>query len=275
MFAWERYLMERFIASFFENEKIEYFASTAISAEYVGIPRKLPQYAKFVTVFLIPYKTDVSDRNVSFYAVPRDYHFYIKELRERFAEKMRLCGIDEKADFFADNSPFFERKLACDLGLGFVGKNGLIINEKYGSYVFIAEIVTERKIDLSCGKKTERKECLGCGKCIFACPSQCLGGKDLTASCMSELTQKKRLSPDEAELVKNHYLVWGCDVCQEVCPHNANAKSSPIGFFNEKLVAHLTKNAVSSMNDEAFAERAFSWRGREVILRNIELSDIL
>lgn len=267
--------MERFIGSFFENEKIEYFASTAISAEYIAIPRKLPPYAKYVTVFLIPYKTDVSHRNVSYYAVPRDYHFYIKELQKRLCDFLEENGINEKAEIFADNSPFLERKLACDLGLGFVGKNGLIINEKYGSYVFIAEIATERKIDLSCGKKTERKECLGCGKCISACPSQCLGGKDPAASCMSELTQKKRLSPDEAELVKKHYLVWGCDVCQEVCPHNAKAEKTPIGFFNEKLVAHLTKDAVSLMDDTAFSERAFSWRGREVVLRNIELSDIL
>ena len=68
---------------------------------------------------------------------------------------------------------------------------------------------------------------------------------------------------------------WGCDVCQEVCPHNAKAEKTPIGFFNEKLVAHLTKDAVSLMDDTAFSERAFSWRGREVVLRNIELSDIL
>ena len=256
--------MERFIGSFFENEKIEYFASTAISSEYVGIPRKLPPYAKYVTVFLIPYKTDVSDRNVSYYAVTRDYHFYIKELQKRLCDFLEENGINEKAEIFADNSPFLERKLACDLGLGFVGKNGLIINEKYGSYVFIAEIVTERKIDLSCGKKTERKECLGCGKCISACPSQCLGGKDLTASCMSELTQKKKLSPDEAELVKKHYLVWGCDICQDICPMNKNAAATKIEEFLSSPIARVESGC-------SLEGRAYEWRGRRVIERNIAI----
>ena len=148
--------MERFIGSFFENEKIEYFASTAISSEYVGIPRKLPPYAKYVTVFLVPYKTDVSDRNVSYYAVPRDYHFYIKELQKRLCDFLEKNGINEKAEIFADNSPFLERKLACDLGLGFVGKNGLIISEKYGSFIFIGTILTDAVFDEE--EYTENKE---------------------------------------------------------------------------------------------------------------------
>ncbi len=266
--------MKKLIVSFFEKEKIEYFESAEISEKYVCLSRKLPSFAKYVTVFLIPYKTEVKERNISFYAVSRDYHFYIKELGEKLKNELEKSGITEKIELFADNSPFFERKLAKDLKLGCIGKNGLLINEKYGSFVFIAELVTEKKLELS-GAKSGLEKCSGCSACLSACPSGCLGKEKGFAECMSEITQKKKLSSEQEELLKKHYLVWGCDICQEVCPHNRSVKDTPIGFFRENLVPTVTEEVISSMDDFEFSERAYAWRGKNVILRNIRLSDIL
>ena len=263
--------MEKLVASFFEKEKIEYFKSAEIADEYICLSRKLPSFAKYVTVFLIPYKTEVKERNVSFYAVPRDYHFYIKELGERLKNELSKNGISESFEFFSDNSPFFERKLALDLGLGCIGKNGLVINEKYGSYVFIAELVTEKKLSLS-GRENRLASCIGCSACLRACPSKCLFESE-SSECMSQITQKKKLSAVQEKLLKGHSFVWGCDICQEVCPHNRNASDTPIGFFKENLLPFVTKETLLKMDDAEFSKRAYAWRGRNVILRNIELSD--
>lgn len=266
--------MEKLISSFFEKEKIEYYRSTQISEEYIFLPRKLPSFAKYVTVFLIPYKTGAKERNVSFYAVARDYHLYIKELGERLKACFEENGISESFELFADNSPFCERKLAQDLKLGCVGKNGLLINKKYGSYVFIAALVTEKALFLS-GVENGLEKCLSCSACLRACPSKCIDNAESGIECMSELTQKKKISHEQEELVKKHYLLWGCDICQEVCPHNRVAKETPISFFREQLLPFVTKEVIEAMGDEEFSKRAYSWRGKNVILRNIELSDIL
>ena len=266
------YFMENLIRSFFEKEKIEYYACAKIDEKYVRIARKLPPFAKYVTVFLVPYKAYSGKRNVSYYAVPRDYHFYIKQLETRLKKELEENGILENVALFADNSPFDERKLAVDMHLGFVGENRLLINEKYGSYVFLAEIVTESPLSLFGENKASASSCLSCGRCKKECPAKSLDGN---SSCMSEITQKKLLSDDEKQLLKSHPLVWGCDICQQVCPHNTAAAQSPIKFFSEDLLPMITKEDIENMDDTTFSERAYAWRGKNVILRNLTLSDIL
>ncbi len=265
--------MEKLIKAFFEKENIEYFASCKISDEYIALERKLPSFAKYVTVFLVPYKTEAETQNVSVYAVSRDYHFYISELKKAFSELMKNNGVCENFEMFADNSPFYERKLACDMSLGFIGKNGLLINEKYGSFIFVAEMVTEKEICLNGKAAGERKECLSCLECIKACPSKCIKSGDFDI-CMSALTQKKKLDENEEALVKDHPLVWGCDFCQQVCPHNKNAVSSPIEFFRKERIPYLTTKLVSEMTQDEFSKRAYAWRGKEVLLRNLKLKNL-
>ena len=114
-------------------------------------------------------------------------------------------------------------------------------------------------------------KCSGCGKCKEICPAS-----DQTG-CLSALTQKKGvLSDAEAAALLSHPLVWGCDLCQEVCPHAKNALQresalSPIPYFSEDTLSHLTPKLLDAMSDEAFGQRAYSWRGKETILRNLRL----
>ena len=266
--------MRDFIESFFEAENIDCYSSLAVDTlqnSEIICPRRLPDFAKTCIVILVPYfVNDASPRNLSLYAVSRDYHQYVKELESRFVLSAAQKGIDIRAKFFADTSPFDERALAIRSNLGFAGQNGLLINPVYGSYVFIGELVVDAEISLSSGT-TQITNCLSCGKCRKSCPTGCLSGDSV--ECMSHITQKKQISENEKEQIMNHQLVWGCDICQQVCPHNVKASETRITFFRENRIPHLSTEALEKMSDGEFSLRAYSWRGRNVIARNISLHE--
>ncbi len=254
--------MNDILRSFFADEKIEYFASAQIREDFIISERRLPEWAKYVTVFLIPYNTGTEEkRNLSRYSVSKDYHLYVKELESKLKNKT-----NKEFCIFADTSPFDERRLAKSLFLGFIGKNGLLINEKYGSFVFLGEIVTKEAVNIAGGEKSFRNECFDCGKCKEACPTKALSN---IGTCLSELTQKKKIDEKEAELIKNHNLIWGCDICQEVCPHNKEISLSKIDFFYKDRLCYVTSDDIEKMSEEKFLSRAYSWRGKNVILRNL------
>ena len=226
-----------------------------------------------VILFAIPYFTRSSadeSRNISAYAVCRDYHAYTKELEERLSKKLNEAFPNNRFAFFSDHSPIDERDAATKCKIGFFGKNRLLITERYSSYIFLAEIVTDAILSIDGGET--RSSCIGCSKCISACPMNCDGA----AECLSAITQKKNaLSEEEIALMQKHKTFWGCDVCQEVCPHTKKAIESgsifsKIAYFSDNAIPHLTKELVENMSDDEFSKRAYSWRGRSVILRNLD-----
>ena len=92
--------------------------------------------------------------------------------------------------------------------------------------------------------------------------------------CLSAITQKKgALTDDEAEMMLANGSIWGCDVCQNVCPYTKNAEYTPIEYFNTDVITELDTALVDSMSDEEFFSRPFSWRGRDVIRRNCLIYD--
>lgn len=118
---------------------------------------------------------------------------------------------------------------------------------------------------------------MACGKCLSACPGGALRGDSFDPErCLSHLTQKKgELPPEQEALVAAHPLIWGCDVCQLVCPHNAGAVETPLAPFREDRLDSLTSEAVEGLTNrqfrEAYGERAFAWRGPAVLRRNLAL----
>lgn len=109
-----------------------------------------------------------------------------------------------------------------------------------------------------------------------ACPSHCLEGE--AHPCISALTQKKGvLTQDETDRLRAHPLIWGCDICQTVCPCNravlSGGHDTPIAWFREQRIPHLSTSVLDSMSDEEFQSRAFSWRGRKVLHRNLDLKE--
>ncbi len=224
----------------------------------------------FVYIFAIPYYTDCGDiRNISRYAVARDYHFYFKTLANEILGSLSASCPAYKFAAFADDSPIDERDAAARAGLGIIGKNGLLITEKYSSYIFLGEIIT----DMPTSALTIRaiKECIGCGKCLTACP------RTEISECLSAITQKKgALTEKEIYAIESYGTAWGCDICQEVCPHTRTAIANGtiytnIDFFKENLTPYLDRKLLLNMSDSDFAERAYSWRKKETILRNLDI----
>ncbi len=225
---------------------------------------RIPVGAKSVITYLFPYwlgEEFYKDSNISKYAVPADYHIivagYLQEITKKLKEKYPL----NQFEYFCDNSPVNEVKAALLCGLGVKGKNGLLINEKYGSFCFIGEIVTDLVWEnYSSGKG----ECINCGLCLKKCPGGALGEFYVDKTkCLSDITQRKgELSEEQIELIKKSGCVWGCDVCQDVCPMNKNIATTPIKEFFESAVAHFSEG-------DNIEGRAFSWRGRKVVERNL------
>ena len=227
-------------------------------------------------VFAIPYHApacEVSERNLSRYAVGKDYHLFVENLAEQLLPLLHHEFPNAKFSFFADHSPIDEREAAAKGGLGIIGQNGLLITKPYSSYVFLGEIITDKPISDGLYKLTDVSYCENCGACLSACPY----AKGEITECLSSLTQKKgELSEKEQEALSRYGSVWGCDICQEVCPHTQEADahgtlSSPISFFHESPIPHLTYNGVREMSDAEFSKRAYAWRGRKVILRNLSV----
>lgn len=244
----------------------------------VGIPS-----SGTAILFAVPYlvTADVSDprRNLSLYAVPKDYHGYMKELETTVLLSLGQSFPDRTFALFADHSPILEVDAAARAGLGVLGLNGLLITPDYGSFVFLGEMVTDADYTTVTGEPipafpAEPPLCEECGACLTACLMECRDG-DRTR-CLSALTQKKGdLTAEETDAVLLGGLVWGCDICQLACPHNLRViregHDTSIPYFTDDRLTRLDSRILSAMPDEAFSSRAYAWRGRKVIARNISL----
>lgn len=262
-----------FLEKFFAKEKIEYYSVLAYSdcrESSPGIIKRENFTPKSVVIFLIPYYAGETE-NLSRYSAALDYHLFIRGINERLTDEIKAAFPTARVKGYGDHSPIDERKAALVGGLGILGKNGLLINEKYGSYVFIADLVTDiPPEELGAIAPLPVSTCSGCGACLAACPTGILRAEG--EDCLSAITQKKgELSEAEAELMRKYNTAWGCDLCQSSCPHNANPVPTPLGFFHESRVELLTKAALDSMTDEEFSLRAFAWRGRKTVERNLDI----
>lgn len=218
---------------------------------------RIPENAKSILIFTFPYKVkNVPPENISRYGAVPDYHTFVMKMLDTCAEKLKKTYPENIFECFCDNSPIPEVYAAALSGLGCYGKNGLLITEKYGTFVFIGEIVT----DLYIPAATSFSMCEGCGKCMDECPVSL----DKT-SCVSKITQKKdALGESEANLIKKCGSVWGCDICQNVCPHNKNAGNTDIEYF-------ISGYRERYEEDEDTENRPYMFRGTKPIKRNAEI----
>ena len=235
-------------------------------------------------LFAVPYlvTADVAapERNLSLYAVSRDYHGYMQALSREILPLLRERFPTHAFALFADHSPIGEVDAAARAGLGTLGMNGLLITPDYGSFVFLGEIVTDAPYEAVTGR--ERPDfpdapppCEGCGACLTACPAGCRNGCDPRV-CLSAVTQKKGvLTEEDIAALRAGGLVWGCDACQLACPHNQRVvhegRDTPIPYFREDRRLYVDTNILDAMTKEDFSTRAYAWRGPAVIRRNAVL----
>lgn len=271
--------MNKTLEKIFAEEQIEYFSPLPIEkcrvrrADIIERAGMRAEEVKCAIMLLIPYFVDTAEGNISLYARSRDYHLYCEELFPRLCEKLQ-AAFGGKFIGFADKSPIEETDAASRAGLGKIGDSYVIINEKYGSFVFIGEILTTVSPDVfGCDARAafEPTYCDHCGACRRACPMVKEGRE-----CLSALTQKKgELTFDERDYIKRYGSAWGCDICQLACPlvreAIKNGEKTPIKFFWEQRINVLTSEMAENMTDEEFSSRAFAWRGKKTILRNLKI----
>ncbi|WP_092923444.1 tRNA epoxyqueuosine(34) reductase QueG [Romboutsia hominis] len=239
-------------------------------------PKNIMKDAKSIIVCAFPYHIDnEKESNLSRYCRGLDYHIVAKELLQKICDYLdeNIEGFEYK--IFVDNGPLVDRELAYLSGIGYFGINNNIITDKYGSYVFIGYIINNYEFSLD---KPLDKECMKCGKCVKYCPGNALlGNYDMNPrKCLSYITQKKEeLSLEEVKAIKNSGKIFGCDICQEVCPHNKNIKETHIEEFMKDLILNLDYEEIDEISNKEFkrryGNRAFSWRGKKIIKRNIEI----
>lgn len=188
-------------------------------------PSKLMDGARSVIVVLQNYYPEEplpadADYLISRYAYGTDYHFVIKEKLRKLQEFIQQNISAHASRVFTDSAPVLERAWAVKAGLGWIGKNSMLITPRNGSYFFIGEIITD--LELAYDKPSGGDYCGDCTRCIDACPTQAIGNDRMIDSrrCISYLTIEKKGELPVA--FKGQYKQWifGCDICQEVCPWN-------------------------------------------------------
>ena len=265
--------MKNKIREYFLSQNIEYFAVLSYE-DCIEINKRIIDREGFepktAIIYLLPYYSGEGE-NLSRYATSLDYHLAINEINRGLEAVLTEKFSGARVKGYGDHSPIAERHAALVGGLGIAGDNGLIINEKYGSYVFIGDMLTDIDTSLLGAQKPATvKKCEGCGACKRACPTGILRGEG--EDCLSAITQRKgELGESEMSLMRQYNTLWGCDICQSVCPHNRDPLMTPVRFFHEDRVSRLTKDALDSMTDEEFSKRAFAWRKRKTVERNIEI----
>ncbi len=158
------------------------------------------------------------------YAQGKDYHKQLKKRLHRICDALTECST-ESFRACVDTAPLLEREVASEAGLGAIGKNTLLIEQGIGSWFFVGAIVTTAKLLPS--EPNQQNPCQSCTKCIDACPTDAITPFSVDATkCISYLTIEHRTEIDPSFHQQMGRWLFGCDVCQEVCPHNQETLKS-------------------------------------------------
>ena len=245
-------------------------------------PRKLVPGAKSVITLLLNYfpseQQQADAPKIAKYAYGTDYHFVIKDKLNEL-----LAFITEKIGAvmgrgFVDSAPVLERSWAVRSGLGWVGKNGNVLTRQSGSFFFIATLITD--LDLIADAPFATDHCGTCTRCIDACPTQAIvSPTEIDAGkCISYLTieLKDALIPGEFHNKMEGWM-FGCDICQDVCPWNRFSKPNTEPQFTPiPEILDLTLREWEDMTEATFNKifknsplKRSKWKG---IQRNLNLS---
>ena len=218
------------------------------------------------------YNKSTSWGNVSAYCAVAEYHIVVMEQLKSIISVLQQKYPQNSFVPFVDSSPVDEVDMAVKGGLGVKGENSLLITEKWGSFVFIGEILTDLEWDTTlCGYIY----CTGCGLCAESCPGGAIGKDDggychiNRENCASFISQKKQeLTEEQTEILRKAKTVFGCDICQKVFPHN----KEPLRAEEENLFSGDIFHTVTMENVEGvYRDRPFGFRGLRVLQRNLEI----
>ncbi len=241
--------------------------------------------ARSVIVCGLPYRLDKEEyecesddwAEISQYAIREDYHRVVKDLLEQLAERIRKQLPDAMLHTYSDTGHFMEKAFAARSGIGWQGKNTLIINSEYGSFLFLGIIITDIPLepDAPIGDG-----CKGCRRCIEECPTGALSEDRMLEArkCISYWTTGRRELVNVPDCVIQNIgnRVYACDECQKACPWNsqANTEREPRMAFTPGLrrIALEEIDAMSQSEfDQKFRDTAIGWLKVKVLKRNAQL----
>ena len=275
-----------------ERERLQNWLSNGMNASMAYManhfemrldPGKIEEGAKSVISVLINYypaqkQTDPDAPIISKYAYGKDYHLVVKEKLNNLLIFIQSALFPCSGRAFVDSAPVFERPLAKAAGLGWIGKNSLLISKEFGSYVFIGELIIDHELDYDIPFTSDY--CGSCTRCIDACPTSAIVfPKTIDArKCISYHTIENKDEIPLSILGKLQNQLFGCDICQDVCPWNKKAKPNqsldfmPIDGLLEmrkkdwKALDHITYNKM-------FRQSPFERAGYDRIKRNVGYLD--
>lgn len=221
-------------------------------------PRLLVENARSVISVLLNYfpsekQADPEAPILSKYAYGTDYHFVMKdklmELLQFIQSEISPC----EGRCFVDSAPVLDRAWATRAGLGWIGKNTNLISTEHGSFFFIGELIID--LELPASNKVVRNHCGNCTRCIDACPTQALVAPYVLDArrCISYQTIENRKEIDSTLKGKFENRVFGCDICQDVCPWNLKSEAnSESAFVPKPKLMSMTKEEWNELDKTRF-----------------------
>lgn len=243
-------------------------------------PTLLVPGAKSIVVLLLNYFPDQLQKGtetpiISKYAYGKDYHLVIKDKLKVLFEYINTEITPVEGRMFTDSAPVLEREWAVQAGLGWIGKNGLLINKELGSFFFIAELIID--LELEYDQPYEKEHCGRCNQCLSACPTQALVKPYVldARKCISYLTIELKDEIPENIRPKLMRRAFGCDICQDVCPWNQRPKAHKVEEFKPHPdLLKMTRVDWQQLSKEQFSEMfknsAVKRAGFEKVKQNIK-----
>ena len=244
-------------------------------------PRLLFENAKTVIVVLQNYFPKATQQNpeapvLSKYAYGTDYHFVMKKKLKKLLAFIQEQTVPCNARPFVDSAPVLERAWARRAGIGWVGKNSNLISVEHGSFFFIGELILDIELPYDHPKQVA-DHCGTCTRCIDACPTQAIVANRVVDARKCISYQTIELKGDLDENLKGQFenRVFGCDICQDVCPWNLKSKPHNEECFNpHPKLLELSKNDWYQMErplfNELFKNSAVKRAGFKGLKRNID-----
>ncbi len=209
-----------------------------------------------VSYYQPPIKIPEDTGRIAMYAWGADYHIILKRKLRLLADEIKsILNRNFRYRAFVDSAPVLETILAQQAGLGWIGKNSCLINKKFGSFFFLCELFVDFELPADSPAKNH---CGKCQRCIDACPAKAIvrAGIVDARKCISYLTIEYRGQIGEAQAKTIGNWIFGCDVCQEVCPFNKKLFSTRTEEFRNHILGPYVKiNDVLSWDENSYKEK--------------------
>lgn len=221
-------------------------------------PSLLVPNAKSVVVFIKNYfpendPNEISPYKIAKYALGKDYHKVIKKKLKQWIREMKIHFPQFEGRGFVDSAPIMERQWAEKAGLGWIGKNSLLLKKTVGSYFFIATIICNLEF---IANTPVSDHCGTCTACIDACPTQAIVEPYVidARKCISYLTIEKKSALSETEHEMSKEWLFGCDVCQDVCPWNKFSSPHQEPLFQPHIQFPKNTTEWDQLDEESFEQ---------------------